>query len=66
MKEFDIRILFIGELLITIEYRTVHFLDSDIFVDGRNKEKRIGKLEVNGIICQSVINLSGRAQGSVF
>ena len=41
MREFDFGILFIGELLVTSEYGTLHFLDSDIFVDGRNKENRI-------------------------
>ena len=66
MREFDFGILFIGELLVTSEYGTLHFLDSDIFVDGRNKEKRIGKLKINWIVNQSVIYLSGRTQGSVF
>ena len=45
--EFDIGNLFIGELFIISESRPLHFLDSDIFVDGRNKEKRVGKLEIN-------------------
>ena len=44
---FDIGNLFIGELFITSESRTLHFLKSGIFVDGRNKEKRIGKLKIN-------------------
>ena len=44
---FNIKNLFIGELLLISEGRTLHFLDSDIFVDGRNKEKRIGKLKIN-------------------
>ena len=47
VKEFDIGILFIGELLVTSEYGTLHFSDSDIFVEGRNKENRIGKLKIN-------------------
>ena len=38
--EFDIKNLFTGELSITSEYRTLHFSDSDTFVEGRNKEKR--------------------------
>ena len=37
----------IDELLVISESRTLHFLDSDIFVDGRNKERRVGKLEIN-------------------
>ena len=64
--ELDIGILFIGELFITSESRTLHFLNSGIFVDGRNKEKRIGKLKINRIVSQSVICLSGRTQGSEF
>ena len=48
--EFDIGNLFIGELFITSENRTVHFLDSDIFMDVRNKERGIGKLKINGIV----------------
>ena len=45
--EYHIGIMFIGELLVTTENRTLHFLDSDIFVDGRTEEKRVGKLEIN-------------------
>ena len=45
--ELDIRNLFIGELFITSESRNLDFLNSGIFVDGRNKEKRVGKLEIN-------------------
>ena len=52
--------LFIGELLITSESRTLHFANSGIFVDGRNKEKRISKLKINWIVSRSVIYLSGR------
>ena len=65
-EEFNIENLFFGELLVTSEYGTLHFSDSDLFVDGRNKEKRIGKLKINGIVSQSVIYLSGRTQGSAF
>ena len=71
-QDFDIRrnltlkILFIDELLVISENGTLHFSDNDIFVDGRNKEKRVGKLKINGIVSQSVINLSGRTQGSEF
>ena len=45
--ELDIENLFIGELFITSGNRTLHFLDSDIFMDGRNKEKRISKLKID-------------------
>ena len=44
---FNIENLFIGELLLISENRTLHFSDSDIFVDGRNKENRAGKLKIN-------------------
>ena len=64
--ELDIGNLFIGELLVTSENRTLDFLNSGIFVDGRNKEKRIGKLKINWIVSRSLIYLSGRTQGSVF
>ena len=64
--EFDIGNMFIGQLFIISESRTLHFSNSGIFVDGRNKEKRIGKLKINGIVSQSVINLSDRTQGSDF
>ena len=38
--ELDIGILFIDELLVISENRTLHFFrNSDLFVDGRNKEK---------------------------
>ena len=64
--EFDIGNLFIGELFITSENRTLHFSKSAIFVDGRNKENRVSKLKINRIVSQSVIYLSGRTQGSEF
>ena len=57
--EFDIGNRFIGELFITSESETLDFLNSGIFVDGRNKEKRIGNLKINWIVSWSVINLSG-------
>ena len=38
--ELDIEILFIGELLVISDSRTLDFSNSDLFVDGRNKEKR--------------------------
>ena len=45
--ELDIEIRFIGELLVISENRTLHFSDSDLFVDGRNKENRASKLRIN-------------------
>ena len=60
--EFDIGNLFIGEL----DCIFLNFLNSGIFVDGRNKENRASKLKINGIVSWSVINLSGRTQGSEF
>ena len=53
--DFDIGNLFISELFITSEDRTLHFSDSDVFVDGRNKENRASKLKINGILSRSVI-----------
>ena len=38
--ELDIEILFIDELLVISEGRTLDFSNSDLFVDGRNKENR--------------------------
>ena len=62
MRKSNTEYLFISELLVTSENRTLHFLDSDIFVDGRNKENRVSKLKINGIVSQSVIYLSGKTQ----
>ena len=45
--EFYIGNLIIGELFITSESRPLHFSNSGIFVDGRNREKRIGNLKIN-------------------
>ena len=45
--EFDIGNLFIGELLLISENKTLNFSNSGIFVDGRNKEKRMGNLKIN-------------------
>ena len=64
--DFELKILFIDELLVISENRKLHFSDSDIFVDGRNKENRASKLKINGIVSQSVIYLSGSTQGSEF
>ena len=38
-RKSNIEILFIDELLVISESRTLHFLNSDLFVDGRNKDK---------------------------
>ena len=64
--ELDIDILFIGELLLISESRTLDFSNSDLFVDGRNKENRVSKLKINGFVSQSVIYVSGSTQGSEF
>ena len=64
--DFELKILFIDELLVISENRTLHFLDSDIFMDGKNKENRGSKLKINGIVNWSVIYLSGSTQGSEF
>ena len=64
--DLDIEILFIGELLLISEGRTLDFSNSDIFVDGRNKERKISKLKINGFVSRSVIYLSGSTQGSEF
>ena len=39
--------LFIDELLVISENRTLYFSDSDLFVDGRNKEDKVSKLRIN-------------------
>ena len=64
--ELDIGILFIDELLVISENRTLDFSKSDLFVDGRIKENGASKLRINGIVSQSVIYLSGSTQGSEF
>ena len=45
--ELDIEILFIGELLLISESRTLDFSNSDLFLDGRNRENRASKLRIN-------------------
>ena len=64
--ELEIEILFIDELLVISESRTLDFSHSDLFVDGRNKENEVSKLRINWIVSQSVIYLSGSTQGSEF
>ena len=65
-RKSNIEILFIDELLVISESRTLYFSNSGIFVDGSNKENRAIKLKINWIVSQSVIYLSGRTQGSEF
>ena len=45
--ELDIGILFIDELLVISESETLDFSNSDLFVDGRNKENKVSKLRIN-------------------
>ena len=45
--ELDIGILFIDELLVISESITLHFSNSDLFVDRRNKENKVSKLRIN-------------------
>ena len=46
-RKSNVEILFIDELLVISENRMLHFSNSDIFVDGRNKENRAIKLKIN-------------------
>ena len=46
-RKFNIEFLFIGELLVISESRTLHFSNSGVFVDGRNKENRAIKLKID-------------------
>ena len=45
--DFELKILLIDELLVISESTTLHFSESDIFVDGRNKENSAIKLKIN-------------------
>ena len=63
MRKIDIGNLFIGELFITGDR---YFSNSETFVEGRKRKSEMGKLKINGIVCQSVIYVSGRTQGSEF
>ena len=58
--------MFIDELFVISESRTLNFSNSDLVVDGRNKENRASKLKINGFVSQSVIYVSGSTQGSDF
>ena len=53
--ELDIEILFIDELLVISESRTVTY-------SWMGGIRRIGKLKINGIVSRSVIYLSGSTQ----
>ena len=64
--ELDIGILFIDELLVISESRTLDFSNSDLFVDGSKKENKVSKLRINWIVSQPVIYVSGRTQESEF
>ena len=55
----DIEILFIDELLVISESRTVTY-------SWMGGIRRIGKLRINGLVSRSVIYLSGSTQGSEF
>ena len=57
--ELDIEILFIDELLVISESRTVTY-------SWMGGIRRIGKLKINGFVSRSVIYLSGSTQGSEF
>ena len=46
-RKSNIEILFTDELLVISENRTLHFLNSGIFVDGSNKENRAIKLKID-------------------
>ena len=46
-RKSNIEILFIDELLVISESRTLYFSNSGIFVDGSNKENRAIKLKIN-------------------
>ena len=62
--ELNIEILFIGELLLISESRTLDF--STVTYSWMGGIRRIGKLKINGIVSQSVIHVSGSTQGSEF
>ena len=65
-RKSNIGILFIDELSVISESRTLDFSNSDLFVDGRNKENEVSKLKINGFVSQSVIYVSGSTQGNEF
>ena len=62
--ELDIGILFIGELLLISESRTLDF--RTVTYSWMGGIRRIGKLKINGFVSQSVIYVSGSTQGSEF
>ena len=57
--ELDIEILFIDELLVISESRTVTY-------SRMGGIRKIGKLRIDGFVSQSVIYVSGSTQGSEF
>ena len=57
--ELDIVILFIDELLVINESRTVTY-------SWMGGIRRLGKLKIDGFVSRSVIYLSGSTQGSEF
>ena len=62
--ELDIEILFIDELLVISESRTLDFRTVTYLWMG--EIRRIGKLKINTFVSRSVIYLSGSTQGSEF
>ena len=63
--ELDIEILFIDELLVISESRTLDFFRT-VTYSWMGGIRRISKLKINGIVSQSVIYVSGSTQGSEF
>ena len=55
MKEFDIEDLFIGELLVTNECRTLNFFGKWISQGWEEKEKIIEELKINLFVSQAII-----------
>ena len=62
--ELDIGILFIDELLVISDSRKLDF--RTVTCSWMGGIGRIGKLKINGIVSQSVIYVSGSAQGGEF
>ena len=62
--ELDIGILFIDELLVISESRTLDF--QTVTYSWMGGIRRTGKLKINGFVSRSVIHLSGSTQGSEF
>ena len=60
----DIEILFIDELLVISESRTLDF--RTVTYSWMGGIRRIGKLKINGFVSRSVIYVSGSTQRSEF